>query len=97
MIFCLFLRQWLSEALRENEPDSCFVFLVGTKRDLLVRKAPTDKHTKVHIKLVKAIKGSCCPSVKSAEECQRTESDAINIAAEMKAEFWSVSSKTGTF
>ncbi|KTF85223.1 hypothetical protein cypCar_00012805, partial [Cyprinus carpio] len=59
-------QQWLSEALRENEPDSCFVFLVGTKRDLL-----------------------------SAEECQRTESDAINIAAEMKAEFWSVSSKTG--
>uniref|UniRef100_A0A8C2HRN0 Ras-related protein Rab-36 n=1 Tax=Cyprinus carpio TaxID=7962 RepID=A0A8C2HRN0_CYPCA len=59
-------QQWLSEALRENEPDSCFVFLVGTKRDLL-----------------------------SAEECQRTESDAIKIAAEMNAEFWSVSSKTG--
>ncbi|KAG1970757.1 ras-related protein Rab-36 [Pimephales promelas] len=59
-------RQWLSEALRENEPNSCFVFLVGTKRDLL-----------------------------SAEECERTERDAINIAAEMNAEFWSVSSKTG--
>ncbi|XP_050976483.1 ras-related protein Rab-36 isoform X1 [Labeo rohita] len=59
-------RQWLSEALQENEPDSCFVFLVGTKRDLL-----------------------------SAEECQRTERDAIKIAAEMNAEFWAVSSKTG--
>ncbi|XP_056323041.1 ras-related protein Rab-36 [Danio aesculapii] len=59
-------KQWLLEAVRENEPDSCFVFLVGTKRDLL-----------------------------STEECQRTERDAIKIAAEMNAEFWSVSSKTG--
>ncbi|XP_067255527.1 ras-related protein Rab-36 isoform X2 [Chanodichthys erythropterus] len=59
-------QQWLAEALKENEPNSCFVFLVGTKRDLL-----------------------------SAEECERTERDAIKIAAEMNAEFWSVSSKTG--
>ncbi|XP_043106018.1 ras-related protein Rab-36 [Puntigrus tetrazona] len=59
-------QQWLKEALQENEPDSCFVFMVGTKRDLL-----------------------------SAEECQRTENDAIKIALEMNAEFWSVSSKTG--
>nr|XP_009303483.1 ras-related protein Rab-36 isoform X1 [Danio rerio] len=59
-------KQWLLEAVRENEPDSCFVFLVGTKRDLL-----------------------------STEECQRTERDAVKIAAEMNAEFWSVSSKTG--
>lgn len=29
-------RQWLEDALRENEPGSCFVFLVGTKKDLLV-------------------------------------------------------------
>ncbi|KAM6920042.1 ras-related protein Rab-36 isoform 2-T2 [Lycodopsis pacificus] len=27
--------QWLEEAIRENEPDSCFIFLVGTKNDLL--------------------------------------------------------------
>ncbi|XP_067289883.1 ras-related protein Rab-36 isoform X2 [Pseudorasbora parva] len=59
-------QQWLMEAQKENEPNSCFVFLVGTKRDLL-----------------------------SAEECERTERDAINIATEMNAEFWSVSSKTG--
>uniref|UniRef100_A0A8C1E5V6 Ras-related protein Rab-36 n=1 Tax=Cyprinus carpio carpio TaxID=630221 RepID=A0A8C1E5V6_CYPCA len=37
-------QQWLKEALQENEPDSCFVFMVGTKRDLLVRIVPTDKH-----------------------------------------------------
>nr|XP_055064797.1 ras-related protein Rab-36 isoform X1 [Misgurnus anguillicaudatus] len=59
-------QQWLCEALKENEPNSCFVFLVGTKRDLL-----------------------------SSQECQRTERDAIKIAAEMNAEFWTVSSKTG--
>ncbi|XP_028283648.1 ras-related protein Rab-36 isoform X2 [Parambassis ranga] len=28
-------RQWLDEAMRENEPGSCFIFLVGTKTDLL--------------------------------------------------------------
>ncbi|XP_068455891.1 ras-related protein Rab-36 isoform X2 [Clinocottus analis] len=35
-------RQWLEEALRENEPDSCFIFLVGTKNDLL----PLDERQK---------------------------------------------------
>uniref|UniRef100_A0A673B5K3 Ras-related protein Rab-36 n=1 Tax=Sphaeramia orbicularis TaxID=375764 RepID=A0A673B5K3_9TELE len=30
--------QWLEEALRENDPDSCFIFLVGTKSDLLSRE-----------------------------------------------------------
>ncbi|KAF4082641.1 hypothetical protein AMELA_G00153910 [Ameiurus melas] len=59
-------KQWLMEALNENEPNSCFIFLVGTKRDLL-----------------------------SPDECQRTERDAVKMAAEMNAEFWSVSSKTG--
>ncbi|XP_069038002.1 ras-related protein Rab-36 isoform X2 [Lepisosteus oculatus] len=58
-------RQWLEDALRENEPNSSFVFLVGTKKDLL-----------------------------SAAECERTEKDAVRLAAEMKAEFWSVSAKT---
>ncbi|XP_069726822.1 ras-related protein Rab-36 [Phaenicophaeus curvirostris] len=28
-------KQWLEDALRENEPDSCFIFLVGTKKDLV--------------------------------------------------------------
>lgn len=31
-------RQWLEDALRENEPGACFVFLVGTKKDLLVSR-----------------------------------------------------------
>ncbi|XP_023678823.2 ras-related protein Rab-36 isoform X1 [Paramormyrops kingsleyae] len=59
-------RQWLEEAMEENEPGMCFVFLVGTKRDLL-----------------------------SPAECQRTENDAVRMAADMHAEFWSVSAKTG--
>ncbi|XP_059531983.1 ras-related protein Rab-36 isoform X5 [Myotis daubentonii] len=32
-------RRWLEDALRENEPGSCFIFLVGTKKDLLSRAA----------------------------------------------------------
>lgn len=36
--FPLHSRQWLEDALRENEPGSCFVFLVGTKKDLLVSR-----------------------------------------------------------
>ncbi|PWA30820.1 hypothetical protein CCH79_00017368, partial [Gambusia affinis] len=30
-------RQWLEEAMRENDPNSCFIFLVGTKTDLLMK------------------------------------------------------------
>ncbi|KAM6984844.1 ras-related protein Rab-36 [Aplochiton taeniatus] len=59
-------RQWLDDAMRENEPGSCFVFLVGTKSDLI-----------------------------SPEERQRTEKEAVKVATEMKAEFWSVSAKQG--
>ncbi|MGH0168442.1 UNVERIFIED_CONTAM: hypothetical protein FKN15_054603 [Acipenser sinensis] len=58
--------QWLEDALKENEPGSCFIFLVGTKKDLV-----------------------------SQAECERTENDAIKMASEMHAEYWSVSAKTG--
>ncbi|XP_044921169.1 ras-related protein Rab-36 isoform X7 [Mustela putorius furo] len=59
-------RQWLEDALRENEPGSCFVFLVGTKKDLL-----------------------------SGAACEQAEVEAVRLANEMKAEYWSVSAKTG--
>ncbi|XP_008946038.1 PREDICTED: ras-related protein Rab-36 isoform X1 [Merops nubicus] len=59
-------KQWLEDALRENEPDSIFIFLVGTKKDLV-----------------------------SDAVCERTELDAIRLANEMQAEYWSVSAKTG--
>ncbi|PKU37755.1 ras-related protein rab-36 isoform x1 [Limosa lapponica baueri] len=35
LISLLYFRQWLEDALRENEPDSSFIFLVGTKKDLV--------------------------------------------------------------
>ncbi|XP_074177515.1 ras-related protein Rab-36 isoform X2 [Rhinolophus sinicus] len=59
-------RQWLEDALRENEPGSCFVFLVGTKKDLL-----------------------------SGAACEQAEVEAVQLANEMRAEYWSVSAKTG--
>ncbi|XP_074966398.1 ras-related protein Rab-36 isoform X2 [Phalacrocorax aristotelis] len=59
-------KQWLEDALRENEPDSSLIFLVGTKKDLV-----------------------------SDAVCERTELDAIRFAKEMRAEYWSVSAKTG--
>ncbi|XP_041512595.1 ras-related protein Rab-36 isoform X1 [Microtus oregoni] len=59
-------RQWLDDALRENEAGSCFLFLVGTKKDLLSEAA-----------------------------CEQAEAEAVHLANEMQAEYWSVSAKTG--
>ncbi|XP_059531978.1 ras-related protein Rab-36 isoform X1 [Myotis daubentonii] len=59
-------RRWLEDALRENEPGSCFIFLVGTKKDLLSRAA-----------------------------CEQAEGEAVHLANELQAEYWSVSAKTG--
>ncbi|XP_070331795.1 ras-related protein Rab-36 isoform X3 [Odocoileus virginianus] len=58
--------QWLEDALRENEPGACFLFLVGTKKDLL-----------------------------SGAACEQAEAEAVRLANEMQAEYWSVSAKTG--
>ncbi|XP_048199480.1 ras-related protein Rab-36 [Perognathus longimembris pacificus] len=59
-------RQWLADALRENEEGACFIFLVGTKKDLL-----------------------------SGAACEQAEAEAVHLANEMQAEYWSVSAKTG--
>lgn len=59
-------RHWLEDALKANEPGSCFLFLVGTKKDLLSRAA-----------------------------CEQAEVEAVRLANEMQAEYWSVSAKTG--
>lgn len=80
--------------MRENEPGSCFIFLVGTKSDLLVSTFNilciflSDLNTQF----------SSEPSFffsQPSEERQKTEKDAVRIATEMCAEFWAVSSKTG--
>uniref|UniRef100_A0A8C0G456 Ras-related protein Rab-36 n=1 Tax=Chelonoidis abingdonii TaxID=106734 RepID=A0A8C0G456_CHEAB len=36
-------KQWLEDALRENEPGSSFIFLVGTKKDLVVSRTKAKK------------------------------------------------------
>uniref|UniRef100_A0A8C6W8E9 Ras-related protein Rab-36 n=2 Tax=Nannospalax galili TaxID=1026970 RepID=A0A8C6W8E9_NANGA len=59
-------RQWLEDALRENEAGTCFIFLVGTKKDLM-----------------------------SGAACEQAEAEAVHLANEMQAEYWSVSAKTG--
>lgn len=40
-------RRWLEEALQENRPGSSFVFLVGTKKDLLVSLKKSVSRTKL--------------------------------------------------
>ncbi|KAF3813781.1 hypothetical protein GH733_018313 [Mirounga leonina] len=67
------LTDWLEDALRENEPGSCFVFLVGTKKDLLVSP----------------------PELEAWAACEQAEVEAVRLANEMQAEYWSVSAKTG--
>ncbi|XP_053131372.1 ras-related protein Rab-34 isoform X3 [Hemicordylus capensis] len=59
-------RQWLADALKENDPSSVLLFLVGTKKDL---SSPARYH--------------------------HMEKDALKVAEEMQAEYWTVSSLTG--
>lgn len=80
--------------MRENEPDSCFIFLVGTKNDLLVSIFYLVLNFYIcHTFYIQYL--TCTCSYKPSEERQRTEKDAIRIATEMHAEFWAVSAKTG--
>ncbi|KAM9320496.1 ras-related protein Rab-34 [Gastrophryne carolinensis] len=59
-------KQWLQDALKENDPSSVLLFLVGSKKDLT-----------------------------SSAQYALMERDAIKVANEMKAEYWSMSSLTG--
>lgn len=81
--------------MRENEPDSCFIFLAGAKSDLLVSILYVIYvyFADFHIHSVVLVPN--CLVLKPLEERQRTEKDAIRIATEMHAEFWAVSAKTG--
>uniref|UniRef100_A0A4W3JJP9 Ras-related protein Rab-34 n=1 Tax=Callorhinchus milii TaxID=7868 RepID=A0A4W3JJP9_CALMI len=60
------VKQWLKDALKENDPTSVLLFLVGTKKD-----------------------------ISSASQYSLIEKDAIQIAKEMRAEYWALSSLTG--
>ncbi|XP_057684995.1 ras-related protein Rab-34-like [Corythoichthys intestinalis] len=59
-------RQWLEDALRENDPTAVQLFLVGTKKD----KSSPAQYLKI-------------------------EQDALQVAQEMRAEYWALSSLTG--
>ncbi|KAG8590418.1 hypothetical protein GDO81_006760 [Engystomops pustulosus] len=59
-------KQWLQDALKENDPSSVLLFLVGSKKDLI-----------------------------SPSQYALMERDALKVAKEMQAEYWSMSSLTG--
>ncbi|XP_061733368.1 ras-related protein Rab-34a [Nerophis ophidion] len=59
-------RQWLEDALKENDPTAVQLFLVGTKKDL-----------------------------SSPGRYLQIEQDALKVAQEMRAEYWTLSSLTG--
>ncbi len=81
--------------MRENEPDSCYIFLVGAKSDLLVSILYVMYAYFAHFHIHCFLLVPKCLVLKPLEERQRTEKDAIRIATEMHAEFWAVSAKTG--
>ncbi|GCB68836.1 hypothetical protein scyTo_0015258 [Scyliorhinus torazame] len=60
------VKQWLRDALKENDPTSVLLFLVGTKKDL-----------------------------SSAAQYNLIEKDAVKVAKEIRAEYWTLSSLTG--
>ncbi|KAF6299476.1 RAB34, member RAS oncogene family [Rhinolophus ferrumequinum] len=83
-------KQWLADALKENDPSGVLLFLVGSKKDLsvsvpvgglpdLVREPP-------HLTLT---------FPKTPAQYVLMERDALKMAQEMKAEYWAVSSLTG--
>lgn len=84
-------RQWLADALRENDPSSVLLFLVGSKKDLSVsipvrRTSPLGEGTFLHLTLT---------FLKTPAQYVLMERDALKVAQEMKAEYWAVSSLTG--
>ncbi|XP_024236375.1 ras-related protein Rab-36 isoform X2 [Oncorhynchus tshawytscha] len=64
--------QWLDEAMRENEPGSCSVFLVGTKSDLL---APEERQRTER----DAIKIATKMKAEFWSVSAKTESDRANL------------------
>ncbi|KAJ8776775.1 hypothetical protein J1605_015364 [Eschrichtius robustus] len=116
-------RQWLEDALRENEPGACFLFLVGTKKDLLVgtcKRESESRGTRFLVLGARPIREACWRSdspgtagltsgqvprpgelgqqgrfSQSGAACEQAEAEAVRLANEMQAEYWSVSAKTG--
>lgn len=90
----LLCRQWLADALKENDPSNVLLFLVGSKKDLSVSVPVGERPSLVrgptptpHLMLILF---SQTPAQYSL-----MEKDALKVAQEMKAEYWAVSSLTG--
>ncbi|XP_077961398.1 ras-related protein Rab-34 isoform X3 [Gasterosteus aculeatus] len=75
-------RQWLEDAMRENDPSSVLLFLVGTKKDLSPVSTATDRPL------------SRSPP-QSPDQLVQIEQEAVRLSEEIKAEYWAVSAKSG--
>ncbi|XP_036817640.1 ras-related protein Rab-34 isoform X2 [Oncorhynchus mykiss] len=107
-------RQWLEDALKENDPTNVQLFLVGTKKDLSVCVYSFDIHSSeaqlirfslsisrsyftMRIQLshfLTTVPVFTSVPVSPAQYSQ-IEQDAIELAEEIKAEYWALSSLTG--
>lgn len=82
--------------MKENDPTSVLLFLVGTKKDLSV--SVSFSYCKVlyfFFICAKDCLPHCCVFLQSPAQYSLIEQDAIKVAQEMKAEYWAVSALSG--
>ncbi|NXJ16947.1 RAB34 protein, partial [Odontophorus gujanensis] len=84
-------RQWLADALKENDPSNVILFLVGSKKDLSVSVSPSHGFSWCR----GAVPFPTPLPRQTPAQYSRMEKDALKVAQEMQAEFWAVSSLTG--
>lgn len=94
MLSTVYGRQWLADALKENDPSSVLLFLVGSKKDLsvsvpVVGEDFTSRQGKPHAQHL------TLTFLQTPAQYILMEKDALKVAQEMKAEYWAVSSLTG--
>ncbi|KAM9811299.1 LOW QUALITY PROTEIN: ras-related protein Rab-34a [Syngnathus typhle] len=82
-------RQWLEDALRENDPTAVQLFLVGTKKDLSVRALRGPPYVICKVTMTLSFVWQ------SPAQYSQIERDALQVAGEMRAEYWALSSLTG--
>ncbi|XP_068509314.1 ras-related protein Rab-34 isoform X3 [Syngnathus scovelli] len=80
-------REWLEDAMKENDPSSVLLFLVGTKKDLSVGEEPFTQT----IVSSSDVFFSC----QSPEQLAQVEQEAVRMSEEIQAEYWAVSAKSG--
>ena len=90
----LYGRQWLADALKENDPSSVLLFLVGSKKDLSV-SVPVRGYFRFGEGLLPNLCRLTLPFCQTPAQYMLMEKDALKVAQEMKAEYWAVSSLTG--